>query len=587
VGFVAIFFLFLGLWILLRHRGRLTALATFFAFMAMESFDMKIASAGLVLAAFLGVLAAPARGQAPASASPAKTVSRTTKAVNYRRAGTAKIDFQGTELMQQANGEARVQNKGSRTEIDAKFLGLDEATKFGLEYLTYVLWAVSPGGRAVNLGEVVLKNGAGEVKAISDMQTFGMIVTAEPYFAVTQPGNTVVLENVFGPATLGKVENIDASYELLGRGIYSSSNTKIENAIFGIDRKTPLELFEARNSIRIAHIALADKYAAPTLAKAELQLRNAEEVYGRKSDKKFVIAAAREVVETAEESRVMAVKQKAEEDANAKIAWDKKAAEEREAKARADAVAEVQRRQEAEQARRQAEAAKAEAQRMQQEAQQAAAAAARQQAEAEKASAAALLQQQAAQAAADQAAKDRSAAIAQQRAAEAETGKARQAAAQAESEKAQLRAQLLSQLNSILQTRDSARGLIVNMSDVLFDTGSYTLKPGAREKLAKISGIVLAHPGLSLQIEGHTDSVGGDDFNQQLSERRADSVRDFLAEQGVSASSITARGFGKMQPVASNDTPEGRQRNRRVELVVNGDAIGNTAIASAAPSSQP
>src|SRR6266568_2693472 len=203
--------------------------------------DVKMASAFLLTTGILGMLAAPALSQAPPSAGAAKTVSRTTKAVNYRRAGAARIDFQGTELMQQAGGEARVQNKGSRTEIEAKFIGLDEATKFGLEYLTYVLWAVSPGGRAVNLGEVVLKNGAGEVKAISDMQTFGMIVTAEPYFAVTQPGNTVVLENVFGPATLGKVENIDASYELLGRGIYSSSNTKIENAIFGIDRKTPLE----------------------------------------------------------------------------------------------------------------------------------------------------------------------------------------------------------------------------------------------------------------------------------------------------------------------------------------------------------
>src|SRR6266702_1930901 len=460
---------------------------------AIREFDVKIASVCLAVTGLFGVFAVPALGQAPSSASPPASVSRTTTAVNYRRAGSlTRVDFQGTELMSGANGEARVQSKSNRIEIEAKFLGLDEATKFGLEYLTYVLWAVSPGGRAVNLGEVVLKTGGAQVKAIiTDMQTFGMIVTAEPYFAVTQPGNTVVLENVFGPATLGKVENIDASYELLGRGIYSSSNTKIENAIFGIDRKTPLELFEARNSIRIAHIALADKYAAPTLAKAELQLRNAEEVYGRKSDKKSVIAAAREVVETAEESRVMAVKQKAEEDANAKIAWDKKAAEEREAKARADAVTEVQRRQEAEKARQQAETAKAEALRMQQEAQQAAAAAGRQQAEAEKASAAALLQQQAAQAAADQAAKDRAAAQAaadqagkdrtaaqaQQRAAEAETEKARQAAAQAEAEKAQLRAQLLSQLNSILQTRDSARGLIVNMSDVLFDTGSYTLKP--------------------------------------------------------------------------------------------------------------
>src|SRR5947207_5861053 len=383
--------------------------------------------------------ATPAPGQA---AKPAASVSRTTKAVNYRRAGgSTKIDFQGTELMQQAVGEAKVQNKGSRTEIEARFVGLDEATKFGLEYLTYVLWAVSPGGRAVNLGELVLKNGGGEVKAISEMQTFGMIVTAEPYFAVNQPGNTVVLENVFGPATLGKVENIDASYELVGRGIYSSSNTKIENAIFGIDRKTPLELFEARNSLRIAHIALADKYAAPTLAKAEQQLRNAEEVYGRKSDKKSVIAAAREVVETAEEARVMAVKQKAEEDAQAKIAADKRAAEEREAKARADAAAESQRRLEAEQARKQAEAAQAEAVRMKQEAEKAAAEAARQKQEADQARAAALAQQQAAEAEAQKAASERAAAQAateqatrDRAAAQADAEKARQAAAPAESE---------------------------------------------------------------------------------------------------------------------------------------------------------
>src|SRR5260221_105471 len=210
----------------------------------------------------------------------------------------------------------------------------------------------------------------------------------------------------------------------------------------------------------------------------------------------------------------------------------------------------------------------------------------RQKQEAEQARAAAQQQQQVAQAAAEQAARDRAAAVTQQRAAEAETEKARQAAAQAEAEKAQLRAQLLSQLNSILQTRDSARGLIVDMSHVLFDTGSYTLKPGAREKLAKISGIVLAHPGLNLQIEGHTDSVGSDDFNQQLSERRAHSVRDFLAEQGVARSSITARGFGKTQPVAGNDTAEGRQRNRRVELVVNGDAIGNGNASAAVTSNR-
>ncbi len=561
---------------------------------AIREFDVKIASVCLAVTGLFGVFAAPALSQGPSSASPPASVSRTTKAVNYRRAGSiTKIDFQGTELMSGATGEARVQSKSNRIEIEAKFLGLDEATKFGLEYLTYVLWAVSPGGRAVNLGEVVLKTGGAQVKAIiTDMQTFGMIVTAEPYFAVTQPGNTVVLENVFGPATLGKVENIDASYELLGRGIYSSSNTKIENAIFGIDRKTPLEVFEARNAVRIAHIALADKYAPSMVAKAEQQLRALEEAYSQRRDRKSVEASAREVVGTAEEARVMAVKQKAEDDAQARVAAEKRAAEERAVRARADAESEVRRRQEADQARQQAEAAQASAERMKQQAEKAAQEAARQKQEADQARAAALAQQQAAQAEAEQASKDRAAAQADaaqasrdRAAAQADAERARQAAAQAEAEKGQLRAQLLAQLNSILQTRDSARGLIVNMSDVLFDTGSYTLKPGAREKLAKISGIVLAHPGLMLQIEGHTDSVGGDEFNQQLSERRAGSVREFLAEQGVSASSITARGFGKTQPVASNETAEGRQRNRRVELVVNGDAIGNTATASAAPGS--
>jgi outer membrane protein OmpA-like peptidoglycan-associated protein len=538
---------------------------------------MKMAWMILGVPGLLGLAGAAAMGQAPmtsgASAAPASAqsntsnVSRTTKAVNYRRAsGATKVEFHGTELMPQAAGEAKVEGRNKRIEVEAKFEGLEEATKFGLEYLTYVLWAISPQGRAENLGEVSLKNGSGHVKAITDLQTFGMVVTAEPYFAVTQPGNVVVLENVFDARTSGKVENIDAKYELLGRGNYSSSNTKIESAIFGIDRRTPLELFEARNAVRIAHIAQADKYAASTVAKAEQQLRGAEDTYRQGRDRKTVEASAREVVETAEEARVMAVKQKSEEDAQATAAAQKKAAEEREAKARADAEAEAKRRLQAEQARLDAEKAKAEAEQMKQEA--------------EKAAAAAREQQLTAQAAAEQAAKEKAAALEQQRAAEAETEKARQAAARAESEKGELRAQLLSQLNSILQTRDSARGLIVNMSDVLFDTGSATLKPGAREKLAKISGILLAHPGLSLQIEGHTDSVGTDEFNQQLSERRADSVRDFLAEQGVAGSAITARGFGKTQPVASNDTPEGRQRNRRVELVVNGAAIGTTTAAA-------
>jgi outer membrane protein OmpA-like peptidoglycan-associated protein len=506
-----------------------------------------------VLASPFALLSGRASAQtSPAPSAPSGATSHTTKALNYRHVnGAVKVTFQGTDLMKSASGEAKVESKNNRMEIEAKFQALDDATKFGLQYLTYVLWAVSPEGRAENLGEIVLKNGAAELKADTEMQTFGMIVTAEPYFAVTQPGDMVVLENNPSPAS-GNVENIDATFELLGRGAYSSSNTAIQGAIFGIDRNTPLELFEARNAVRIAGNANAQQYAADVWAKAQKELASAEDAYRQKRDRKVIEADSRDAAETAEDARVMSAKKKAEEDAQGKMLADKQAAEQREAQARAEAEAEAQRRQQAEQAQAQAE-------QMKKEAQQAAE-------EAAKEKAAALAQQQAAEAAAKQA--------------QADAEKARQLAAQAEAEKAQLRSQLLQQFNAVLQTQDTARGLIVNMSDVLFDTGSAELKPGAREKLAKISGILLAHPGLTLQVEGYTDSTGSDALNMELSGMRADAVRDYLAQQSVAISSMTAQGFGKANPVASNDTPEGRQRNRRVELVVNGDSIGSAQAAS-------
>ncbi len=502
----------------------------------------------------------------PAASTPAlvptPTVSRTTKAMHYRlQGGSTKVDFQGTDLLQRATGEAKVEGKKTNFEIEAKFQGLEDATKFGLEYLTYVLWAVSPQGRPVNLGELSLdKSGSAHVKAYTDLQTFGLIVTAEPYFAVTQPGNMVVIETASGAAA---TENIAATYELVTRGTYSSTNSHIQDAIFGIDRNTPLELFEARNAVRIAHIAEADKYAAAILSKAGQQLMHAEEIYRQKQKKEAIEAAAKEATETAEEARLMAVKQKAEVEAQA-------AAAAREAKARADADAEAKRRADAEaaraqaeQARLQAEQAKAEAEKAKAEAQAAAAEAARQKEEAEKAKAEAVAQQQALAAETDKA-----------KAAAVQSEYLRQ---QAEKEKTELRARLLQQLNSILATRDSARGLIANMSDVLFRSGSFELLPGARERLAKVSGIVLAYPSLHLAVEGHTDSVGGDDYNQNLSEQRAEAVRDYFVQQGVASNSIEAHGFGKTEPIASNETAEGRQQNRRVELVLSGDAIGSTS----------
>lgn len=506
---------------------------------------------------------------APAAAS---TVSRTTKAVHYRlQGGTTKVDFQGTDLLQRASGEAKVEGKKTNFEIDATFQGLEDATKFGLEYLTYVAWAVSPQGRPVNLGELTLNHsGNAHLKAYTDLQTFGMIVTAEPYFAVTQPGNMVVMESA---SASGGGENIVAKYELVTRGTYSSTNTHIQDAIFGIDTKTPLELFEARNAVRIALIAAGDKYAGSILPKAKQQLLHAEELYRQKQKKETVGVAAKEATETAEEARLMAVKQKAEDEAQA-------AAAAREAKARADADAEARRRADAEAARAQAEQARVQAEQARAQAEQAKAEAERMKQEAVAAAQEAARQREAAE-------KAKAEAVAQQQVLSAETDKARAAAAQSESlrqqaekEKQELRARLLQQLNSILATRDSARGLIANMSDVLFRSGSFELLPGARERLAKVSGIVLAYPSLHVAVEGHTDSVGGDEYNQELSEHRAQSVRDYFVQQGIASSAIEARGFGKSEPIASNDTAEGRQQNRRVELVLSGDAIGSDEVPS-------
>ena len=516
-------------------------------------------------------------------------VARTTKAINYGHlSGATRIDFRGTPLLPQAKGQARVESRRGAVKVQAQFEKMQPAAQFGPEYLTYVLWAIDPVGRATNLGEALLQGGKSKVDASAELQSFALIVTAEPYFAVMQPSDVVVMENIVRPDTAGKIEEIDAKFDLLQRGQYS--NISSESQAGRIDPRVPLGLYEARNALKIARAAGADRYASDTFAKAEQLLRQGETFHAHKAEKKQVEMMAREAVQTAEDARALTMKRRDDE----RQAMERQAAADREARAKAETEEATKRTAEAVAARAAAERAKLEAE-------LAAERAARERAEVEAARAALLAQQQAlqneaanARQAADSESRQRvaaesarAAAESQQRTALAEAERSRQAAEQserfrqqAEAEKTELRSRLLNQLSSILQTRDSVRGLIVNMSDVLFDSGRYTLKPGAREKLAKISGIVLAYPGLNLQIEGHTDNVGGEDFNQQLSERRSGSVRDFLVQQGVSAASITARGLGKAQPVASNESPEGRQQNRRVELVVTGEAIGTATVAS-------
>lgn len=490
-------------------------------------------------------------------------VGRSTKAVNYRhRGGATKIDFKGTELMPKANGEAKVESKQGYIEIEVEFDDMEKPSKFGNEILTYVAWAITPEGRATNLGEVLLDGNRAKLNVTTELQAFGMIVTAEPYYAVTQPSNLVVMENVLRADTVGKAELIDARYELLERGGYTPTGYRFDPIV--LNAKLPLEFYEARNALRIAQQAKAEQYASTTWERAQQLMKQAEEYATRKDiPKKPLIAVSREVVQTAEDARAIAVRREDEE----RLANERAAAAAREASARATAEEESRRRAQAEaetktaeQRRREAEDAQRQAQAASEEARKLADEAARQKAEADAATKAALEQQEQARLEAE---KQRAAAQA-----------AEQARLQAERDKEALRAKITQQLNMILETRDTARGLVVNMPDVLFATGQATLRPTAREKLAKLSGILLAYPDLKIQVEGHTDSVGSDAFNQRLSEKRAESVKAYLISQGVPPEVASSIGFGESQPVAANTTAKGRQQNRRVEMVVSGEVIG-------------
>jgi outer membrane protein OmpA-like peptidoglycan-associated protein len=467
-------------------------------------------------------------------------ISRTVQAVNYRhRSGATDIDFAGTALLPSADGKAKVRSKRGTMEVEAEFGNLQNPTTFGGEYLTYVLWAISPEGRPVNLGEVLVGgNDRSKLTATTDLQAFALVVTAEPYYAVRQPSNVVVLENVVRKDTKGTTEEVDAKYELMERGGYLPTGYKFDPVV--LSANLPLEFYEARNALRIAQSEGAESYAGDSYRHAEQLMKTADDDASDKHiDKKPLIAVSREAVQTAEDAREIAVK-KIDEEFRAS---ERQASSDAQAKSQADADAATRLKEQA-----QSDAAKAQA--------------------------------DAAKAQAEQAA-DQTASAAAIAAAQADAEKSRLAADQAQqgeheanADKAAMRAQLSIQLNKILETRDSARGLIVSMSDVLFDTGMYSLKPGAREKLAKVAGILIAYPGLLIQVGGYTDNVGGDDMNQTLSENRAGAVRDYLVQQGVVTNSVSAKGFGNTLPVASNDNAAGRQENRRVELVVSGDAIG-------------
>lgn len=462
-------------------------------------------------------------------------ISKSVKAIGFQvGGGGTKVDMKGTELMPSADGEAKIEAKKALTTIQVSLAGITDPSKYGSEFLTYVLWAVSVEGRTINLGELLAnKNGEAKLDATTQLQTFSLIVTAEPYFNVRLPSEIVVAQSEIRKDTKGKIFPVN-EYKLMKRTQYE----KLGNPLaLTLDLKNvPLDMYEARNAVDIAKSHGADKYAPEIFSKAQASLQAAETALANKANKKDVISTARQAVQFAEDARALAAQRQEQE----RIAKEREAAA---AQAKGEAEAKA-----AAEAQRQAELTAAKEAQMK--------------AEAELAAAKAQAEQDALRA--------------KEEAAKVEAERNRKAAEA-------LRAQLLEQFNRILPTTDTPRGLKVNMADVLFASGKYDLQPPAREALAKLSGIVLGHPGLRLDIEGHTDSVGSDAFNQQLSEQRANAVLQYLVSQGLPESSMTSRGFGKSDPIASNDTPQGRQQNRRVEIIISGEVIG-TKIGGPGPS---
>ena len=479
------------------------------------------------------VLVSPTFAQQKHQIPASDVVSKSIKAVGYEVGGGAtKVIFVGTSAVPNASGEAKVDAKKTGTEIDLKVKGLPQPTTLAAQFLTYVLWSITPDGTTTNLGEIPIdKNGEGKLSVNAQSQTFAMIVTAEPYFAVQLPSEMVVLENDTKKNTKGKIYP-DNDYKLMKQNQYAKLGNPL--ALTPDLKKVPLDMYEARNAVDIAKSQKAEQYAPEIYTKATSSLQMAENALASNSDKSKILSTARQTIQFAEDARALSAdRQEAERIQKEKDA----AAAEAAAKAKAEADAE---------AKRQAELTAAKEAQMRAEA---AAAAATADAAAQKAT-----MEQAALRAKEQAAKDE--------------------AARAQAATAALRAQLLRQLNEVLQTTDTPRGLVVNMADVLFETNKYALSQDAQLKLAKLSGIIQAHPGLNLAIEGYTDTTGTPDYNLKLSQQRADTVRDFLVSQGLSADIITAKGLGQADPVADNGTAAGRKQNRRVEIIVSGEVIG-------------
>ncbi|MEK7829455.1 MAG: OmpA family protein, partial [Acidobacteriota bacterium] len=505
---------------------------------------------------------------------------RATLAVRYVENKKTTVNLAGTSLAPRVIGKADVEYKKNEARIRIKVQNLDSPQTYGVFYTTYVVWAVTPEGQADNLTEMP-SGYAAELQAMTTAQTFGLMITAEPHSAVKFPSPKVVAETTLPKNATAGVQTVQAEYKADKGNLYETN----DNDSLKADYTTPRLILGARRSMDVARKAGAKEFAAAEWKQAEAKLNTLEQVWPRnlKDETKFS-GMARDVMRLAQVARDLSV----EREELARIENERQERLRRLAEAQASAeraMAEANRiRIEADKARAEAERAKAQAEiaRMEAEKSERSAAEERNRREAAgRESEAVRLRAESERRAADESVRRASAekaaaeeatrrAEAERAAARAEAEKANKAAEEAKRERDAAYQKLYVSLSEILDTKRETRGYIVNLGDVLFDTGKATLKPGAREKLSKLAGILLGYPGaLLLEIEGHTDSVGSDQLNNKLSQDRAEAVSSYLTQSGVKPEKIkAARGFGKTKPIATNDTAGGRQQNRRVEVVI-------------------
>jgi outer membrane protein OmpA-like peptidoglycan-associated protein len=473
----------------------------------------------------------------------------------------------GTAIAPRVTGKADVEYKKGRTNVRLEMESFENPQSLGAFYTCYVLWAVAPEGQAESLMELPIQKSF-KIESTTKFQTFGLIITAEPHSRVELPSSVIVAENTLRKGTEGQISTSKIEYSGDPGTFYTifSPNSPVTNG----DYTTPLMILGARRAVEIAQRADARKFADAELRDAELKLATLEQAWPRsrkasdlRDNAKQNSGLAHDVMRIAEQARKLSV----ERTDQARLSAERQRAGENIAQAQS----------EADRARIEAERASNDAARARTEAELASTDAVRARIEAERAKAAE--RDQAARAASeaaiarervDQAQSETAKAKANEGAAREEADSARLQTEQAKRERDAAQQRLYFSLSEILETRREARGLIVNLSDVLFDTGQTTLKSGAREKLSKLAGILSAYPGAyQVEIEGHTDSVGAEMFNLNLSRGRAESVRDYLVQNGIKAERvIAARGFGEAKPVADNETAAGRQVNRRVEIII-------------------